>query len=77
MTDISDLTRWENAPSWAKFKAQDFDGRWHWLNREPKLGFNSWLLKGAFALFIGKGETNLYWRNTLEERPRQWAVPKF
>jgi hypothetical protein len=27
---------WKDAPEWAKFLAQDCDGRWHWFEAKPE-----------------------------------------
>lgn len=68
---VDNPLEWSKAPAWAKYRAQDFDGRWYWFNREPKFGYKSWLLRGVFSEFIAQGYTNVYWRGTLEAKPTE------
>ena len=53
-------------PPWAKFLAQDEQGRWWWFAEQPKAGLHNWQVKsGRYELATG----NPNWTETLEARP--------
>jgi len=59
--------RWEDAPEWAQWAAQDADGEWWWYEAEPIRYVASW------ARHVGRRdrieELEHRWRDTLEKRP--------
>lgn len=73
---------WNDAPGWAKWKAQSADGTWEWFSTKPKAYDFGLYVKGTF-MASGKGvkETiksggshyltrpNPNWRKTIEKRP--------
>lgn len=74
---------WEEAPSWAKWKAQDADGTWSWFGTKPKPHNFGLYVSGTF-MPTGKGEKetiktgsgvyyltnpNPSWRKTISKRP--------
>lgn len=61
---------WAGAPEWAKFKAQNQDGAWHYYECLPVQGNYQWLFgpHHARALCISVDRPNENWRNTLIRR---------
>lgn len=65
---------WSEAPVWAMWLAQDFDGDWRFFEEEPC--FRDWcgdpywwVGPGIGKVTASKGEPNDNHRNTLEKRP--------
>ena len=62
---------WKDAPEWAKYLAQDADGRWYWYEARPKID-------NILNLFYNRTDTdfalvnsaNPNWKDTLEKRPK-------
>lgn len=62
---------WTGAPEWAKYKAQDADGRWYWYQIKPIVSSGSlraWLRDGGEAVLYDSDEPNPSWRDTLITR---------
>lgn len=59
---------WKDAPSWAKWLAQDEDGNWFWYDEKPDLEFVCWSPNGKYAQKANL-EIIKSWTTTLEERP--------
>lgn len=60
---------WKDAPEWAQYLAQDYDGAWWWYEREPAV---SYTMGYFFAENGGEWEEASYasdWDSTLEQRP--------
>lgn len=59
------------APEWAKYKAQDADGRWFYYSHTIYPGTEQWVCDhhGWDVAEAGDGEPNPNWRETLIERP--------
>lgn len=58
---------WKDAPEWAKYLAQNEDGRWFWYEENPQLYFDLWWSNEGRKAFAGdplKG-----WGESKEERP--------
>jgi hypothetical protein len=62
---------WYGAPEWAKYKAQDENGKWYWYSGEVYASGSQWLGRGDDYRLdeAGSGEPNPNWRDTLIERP--------
>jgi hypothetical protein len=62
---------WYGAPEWARFKAQDADGRWWWYDVEPYQLRNLWVSEGdnRETALAQSADPNPNWRDTLIERP--------
>ena len=58
---------WKDAPLWARWLAQNYNGIWHWYSEEPKLGYESWF---SYNSSIRVGDNVPGFRKTLEERPK-------
>lgn len=58
---------WGSAPEWAKYLAQDDNGRWYWYERKPKQHKGYWVDDGGH--FEDACPCLKDWRETLEERP--------
>jgi len=56
-------------PDQAKWKAQDADGLWHAFYDKPNedINYGEWYVLGSRMMFIGEGDPNPNWRDTLEE----------
>ena len=75
--DISDNShpRWEDAPTWAKWLAQDGDGSWYWYEHPiyAREDYEAWCEQNAFnGRIAGAGEAaerNHEWRSTVQARP--------
>lgn len=59
---------WAGAPDWAKFKAQDRDGKWCWFELVPLPKSSVWFSDDGNCLWAGLGERNVYWKNTMISR---------
>ena len=60
---------WSNAPSWARFLAQNDDGQWFWYERRPSISLT---MGYFFAENGGEYEEAGYasnWENSLEKKP--------
>jgi len=65
---------WEKAPVWAKWLAQDKDGKWFWYEREPFQSDDFWdFLYGLDSKYklAMKGEPNERWDTTLIKKPKK------
>ncbi len=74
---------WEEAPDWAKWKAQSADGTWEWFSTKPRACDFGLYVKGTFMPsgkgkkeIIKSGDGNRYftrpnpeWRKTVSKRP--------
>lgn len=74
--------KWEDAPSWARYRTGDWDGQINYweVKPEPRLPSAWWFPEGvrgqwAHAWSEHGGFWREDWRNTLEERPTQEAQP--
>ncbi len=64
---------WKDAPAWAKFLAMDSDGIWSWYENEPLIEREDdcyWTTLSESELWLTMPETQSYWKNSLEERPK-------
>lgn len=59
---------WDKAPKWAKWLAQDKDGRWFWFETEPKIDSSIWIGKDDCRLEQAIPVTE--WKTSLEARPK-------
>jgi len=71
-----------DAPEWARFKAQDGDGRWFWYESAPQWGLEEgdvWtVIKGAFKpASSGKIPAGHEWRETLKPVERELPAPEW
>lgn len=61
---------WNDAPDWAKYLAQDFNGDWYWFENEPQTDsdWREWECADGNCeiAFTTKNEK---WFTTLEARP--------
>lgn len=65
------LSKWNDAPAWARWLAQDYNGRWYFFSDKPVMGVNEWMsLPGSMAREAGNGHINPNWRYMLEEKPK-------
>ena len=62
---------WEDAPNFAMWLAQDWNGRWYWYECKPRSYTIRWSRGKAFMLACDRfaGQVNKNWKNTLERRP--------
>ena len=62
---------WSEAPPWAMWRAQDFDGVWVFFESEPTQSKSGgWWNRATVNLpSICSGVLNPFWRDTLEKRP--------
>lgn len=60
--------KWEDAPEWAKFLAQDEDGMWCWFESRPVIqkGDDGW--SGGKRWMVADPVPTV-WKATLERRP--------
>lgn len=39
---------WKDAPAWAQYLAQDFNGEWFWYENKPYMGdMSDWVINGG------------------------------
>lgn len=63
---------WKDAPEWAEWLAQDYDGVWWWYAEKPVQDKVQWILTNWQKLPIWANtdaRTNPEWKETLEKRP--------
>lgn len=69
---ITGMPRWEDAPEWAQWLAQDLSGNWYWYQIKPHKEMSTWDTFAAMthrhtdspmAVVLGN------WEDTLQERP--------
>ncbi|NII73956.1 hypothetical protein FHW84_002529 [Dyella sp. SG562] len=58
---------WKDAPEWAKWLAQDDNGKWFWYEVQPDQRICSWGDMGGRYQEALSGDGG--WRATLEKRP--------
>lgn len=66
--ELSGKPSWEDAPVWAKWLAQDKDGRWWYYREIPTYG-NVAFGNTEMKTHVNSGKVLGDWRNTLERRP--------
>lgn len=61
---------WENAPFWAEWLAQNYNGEWHWYELMPKQGIDGWFTVSLteYRDKAKDGKRNAAWWKTLEAR---------
>lgn len=66
---------WAEAPQWANFWAQDFDGKAYWYNGKPCSDRDSWRhAKGDWTM-CQESKSNIPWIDSLRERPAKVEPP--
>lgn len=62
---------WDEAPDWARYLAQDYDGSWTWFEKKPSTNshLNYWFRTGDNMMQRAHTQMDL-WKETLEERPK-------
>jgi hypothetical protein len=67
---MNNKPKWEDAPEWANYLAQDADGRWHWYKSEPiSTSDEEWYSNSQWE----QADTKIFsqnWDKTLEARPK-------
>jgi hypothetical protein len=68
---------WNEAPEWAEWLAQDYDGEWFWFIDRPVIyKFTFQPVKAPQGIQLAsKGEVLGDWRDTLERRPEPITPP--
>ncbi|ELG7182105.1 TPA: hypothetical protein ACP3ZG_001597 [Pseudomonas aeruginosa] len=67
--------RWDTAPSWASWLAQDYDANWFWYDKKPKpgVGREGWVVEDDSRSKVAKRPTsraaNSAWHGTLQAKP--------
>jgi hypothetical protein len=75
---LQNKPKWDEAPEWAEWLAQDYDGLWVFYEHPVETYHNEWLEQDGFDGKIGrreKGEVLGDWRDTLESRPESIMPP--
>lgn len=62
---------WSEAPSWATWLGQDYNGRWYWFEREPaRVSSGYWAVAGGqYRMAKEARATNTNWHLSLQSRP--------
>lgn len=61
---------WNDAPEWANYLAQDYDGTWVWYEYRPKPIEESNYFSCWKGKFLKVSSDNTDWKKTLEKRPK-------
>lgn len=72
--DDSERPSWDDAPAWARWLAQDENGKWHWFEgtRPPYICDYPGAVFGAWSSYWRSAIARIPdWRETLEERPHE------
>ena len=59
---------WKNVPKWVNFIATDPNGIAYGYEKRPYIILNSMFVGGNYVN-IGSSSCNVYWKNSVEERP--------
>lgn len=71
VSESYDQTSWINAPKWARYKAQDFNGNICWFEYMPIRMPVSWHPAKGKCIQAKEGAGRIIdWHGTLEERPK-------
>jgi hypothetical protein len=57
--------KWDDAPEWAKWLAQDEIGAWYWYSKKPRFDGHVWKDGGRFM----RASIDVTAEETLEKRP--------
>jgi hypothetical protein len=68
---------WSSAPEWAKWWAEDEDGRHFWYAIKPVLHSDMWKVDGTTFELAGSSSTGVDWEISLTERPAGSATATF
>jgi hypothetical protein len=62
---------WKDAPEWAQWLAQDYDGQWGWFSVEPRQSpyASTWFWETGEWEEAAQQASNIGWETTLEPRP--------
>lgn len=63
---------WSEAPPWAMWRAQDYNGDWYAFDMEPEKNEDAWWWwthNNLYALLLETHIVNPNWRDTLQKRP--------
>lgn len=65
---------WDDAPEWAMWMAQDWDGYWCWFRNKPHTDDGrQWIVNDDHYLILNSSGRNESWKNTLQARPTKEA----
>lgn len=64
---------WKKAPKWARYVAQDVDGRWAWFENKPDASDSLWggMWDAQGGKFKDTIKTRPAWKDTLEKRTEE------
>ncbi len=74
---VSSTPDWSSAPEWARWWAEDEDGRHFWYPIKPVLHSEMWKVDGTEFELAGSESTGVDWRNSLTKRPAGSATATF
>jgi hypothetical protein len=63
---------WDDAPEWANWVAQDFNGAWHWFKNKPLAGNHKGWTNGYWGYKEQRNSPvleSIEWQQTLQQRP--------
>ena len=66
---ISDIPSWDDAPEWAMWLGQNYDGEWEFYEDKPVPKKNFWYHELRGSTTDHHGASNPFWYNTLQSRP--------
>ena len=68
---------WDDAPEWANWIAQDYNGEWYFFEDKPPIKCDVAFANSVddMCLFASKGEVIGRWQDTLEEDPTKASEP--
>lgn len=73
LTDVDPKVapNWSEAPHWAGWLGQDYNGRWYWFEREPaQVASGYWSVAGGqYRMAKEARATNTKWHLSLQRRP--------
>ena len=64
---------WNDAPKWAQWLAQDFNGDWYWYEKEPIIADMIIARIGEHCAASPGNLINNNWKQTLEKRPQNYS----
>mgnify|MGYP006440564041 CR=1 FL=1 len=69
----NDKPKWQDAPDWANWLAQDADGRWYWFENPPLIIddhiYQEWVKPSGKHQYTYQQSKVFNWKLALEERP--------
>jgi hypothetical protein len=69
-----DKPEWKDAPNYAEYLAQNYDGSWYWYSRKPINRNQKWEKQISSHESSEPSIKIKDWKNTIESRPNEFKI---